>query len=394
MDFINKRPRYINNLDQVPALTDGERKELKPITDKFVFRTNEYYQSLINWDDPNDPIRRIVMPDVQELEEFGTLDASGESSYTVVKGLEHKYADTALLLVNNVCGAYCRFCFRKRLFIDGNDEVTNDVTAALEYIRRHPEINNVLLSGGDPMIMSTGKLEKIIQQLREIDHVRIIRIGTKMPAFDPYRILNDPSLLEMLSKFSLPDKKIFVMAHFNHPRELTEPALQGLKALQRAGAITVNQSPLIRGVNDQPEVIAELFSKLSYNGVVPYYLFLCRPTTGNQPYILPIETALEIFEEARRSLAGLAKNVRLCMSHKTGKIEVVGKFGNKVIFRYHRAPDPRDCGRVLMFDSHPTAGWLDDYQKQEPFVTLSVPREAQAVAVGAQVAIGGGNGKQ
>ncbi len=371
MDFVNIRPRYINKLDKFAALGEEELRRLQPVAEKFAFRTNEYYQSLINWDDPDDPIRRIVMPDVQELTEFGEMDASDESSYTVLKGLEHKYADTALLLVNNVCGAYCRFCFRKRLFTDDNDEVTSDVTDAVAYIRGHPEINNVLLSGGDPLIMSTGKLEKIIGQLREIEHVQIIRIGTKMPAFDPYRIINDPSLLEMLNKYSLPDKKIFIMSHFNHPRELTEPALQGLRLLQKAGTATVSQSPLIRGVNDKVEAIAELFSKLSYNGVLPYYLFLCRPTAGNEPYVVLVEKALEIFEQARRRLSGLAKQARLCMSHKTGKVEVVGKMENKVIFRYHRAPDPLDCGRLMIFESDPTAGWLDDYTKPEPVLNLN-----------------------
>lgn len=376
MDFVNIRPRYINKLDQVAGLSVAERDQLAPVAEKFAFRTNEYYQSLIDWNDPDDPIRRIVMPDIQELDEFGDMDASDEHSYTALKGLEHKYGDTALLLVNNVCGAYCRFCFRKRLFTDGNDEVTNDITDAVEYIRDHPEINNVLLSGGDPLIMSTGKLARIIQQLRDIQHVRIIRIGTKMTAFDPYRILNDPSLLEMLSQYSLPDRKIFVMAHFNHPRELTEPALKGLQLLQKAGAITVNQSPLIRGVNDKPEIIAELFGRLSYNGVVPYYLFLCRPTLGNEPYMVPIEKGLEIFEEARRRLAGLAKQARLCMSHRTGKVEVVGKMNNKIVFRYHRAPNPLDCGRVMVFDSDPTAAWFDDYVKQERVLSFKVSSHA------------------
>jgi KamA family protein len=350
------------------------------VAEKFAFRTNEYYQSLIDWNDPEDPIRRIVMPDLQELDEFGEMDASDEHSYTVRKGLEHKYSDTALLLVNNVCGAYCRFCFRKRLFTDGNDEVTNDITDAVAYIEQHTEINNVLLSGGDPLIMSTGKLSKIIKQIRDISHVRIIRIGTKMTAFDPYRIINDPSLLEMMSEYSLPDRKIFVMAHFNHPRELTEPALKGLQLLQRAGAITCNQSPLIRGVNDKPEIIAELFGRLSFNGVVPYYLFLCRPTSGNEPYMVPVEEGLEIFEEARRRLAGLAKQARLCMSHRTGKVEVVGKMDNKIVFRYHRAPNPLDCGRVMVFDSDPKAAWLDDYMPSETMINLKVMTHAQTMS--------------
>jgi lysine 2,3-aminomutase len=381
MDLVNiSRPRYINKLDQVQGLSDQERQQLQPVAERFAFRTNEYYQSLIDWNDPDDPIRRIVMPDIQELDEFGEMDASDEHSYTVRKGLEHKYGDTALLLVNNVCGAYCRFCFRKRLFTDGNDEVTNDISDAVAYISQHPEINNVLLSGGDPLIMSTGKLTKIIKQLRDIKHVRIIRIGTKMTAFDPYRILNDPSLLEMLSEYSLPDRKIFVMAHFNHPRELTEPALKGLQLLQKAGAITVNQSPLIKGVNDNSEIIAELFGRLSFNGVVPYYLFLCRPTSGNEPYIVPVEKGLEIFEGARRRLAGLAKQARLCMSHRTGKVEVVGKMDNKIVFRYHRAPNPLDCGRVMIFDSDPNAGWLDDYMTSQGLTSYHLRPQAQTVS--------------
>jgi lysine 2,3-aminomutase len=356
-----KRPQYITRIDNIKSLSQQEIDELRPVTEKFVFRTNDYYQSLINWDDPKDPIRRIVMPDVQELEEFGEMDASDEASYTVLKGLEHKYSDTALLLVNNVCGAYCRFCFRKRLFTEDNDEVTNDISQAVEYIRGHPEINNVLLTGGDPLIMSTRKLEKILRQLREIDHVKIIRLGSKMPAFDPFRVINDPTLPEMLSQYSTPEKKIYVMAHFNHPRELTETAIRGMVLLQKAGVATVNQSPMIRGVNDDPVVITELFNRLSFNGILPYYIFICRPTAGNEPYVVPVEEALNIFERARLNLSGLAKHARLCMSHRTGKVEVIGKVGEHVVFRYHRAHDPAARGRVMVFRSNPAATWLDDY---------------------------------
>ena len=300
MDDTQKHARYVNKLDQIPDLDEAEKERLRPVTEKFIFRTNDYYQSLVNWADPADPIRRIIMPDVQELSDFGDLDASGEATYTVLKGLEHKYRDTALLLVNNVCGSYCRFCFRKRLFTEDNDEVTNDIADAVEYIREHTEITNVLLTGGDPLIMSTGKLERIIQQIRTIDHVGIIRIGTKMPAFDPYRIINDPQLLEVLAKYSTPEKKIYIMNHFNHPTELTALAVRGLVLLQKAGVATVNQSPLIRGINDNSEVIAELFNRLSYNGVLPYYIFICRPTAGNLSYVVPIEECLSIFERARR----------------------------------------------------------------------------------------------
>jgi KamA family protein len=374
-------PRYLTNIDQVAELSMEEKERLRPVTGEFVFRSNDYYQALINWADPQDPIRRIVMPEIQELDGFGQWDASAEASYTVAKGLEHKYPDTGLLLVNNVCGAYCRFCFRKRLFTADNDEVTNDITDALDYVRQHKEINNILLTGGDPLVMSTGKLEKFIQRIREIDHVRIIRIGTKMLAFNPYRVINDPSLLEMVQKYSTQERKIFVMAHFNHPRELTEAALLAISLLQKAGATLVNQSPIIRGVNDRAAVLTELFERLSFSGVPPYYLFICRPTAGNRPFMVPIEEALETFEASRLSLSGLAKHARLCMSHKSGKIEVLAKTGRQILFRYHRAPNPLDRGRILAFDSDPAACWLDDYTGDANYTSQRDGTIPAAVAV-------------
>jgi lysine 2,3-aminomutase len=223
----------------------------------------------------------------------------------------------------------------------------------------------VLLTGGDPLVASTGKLEKLIRQLWEIDNVRIIRIGSKMPAFNPFRIINDPSLLEMFGRYSAAGKKIYVMGHFNHPRELTEPAAQCLSLLQKAGVTVVNQSPIIRGVNDSAEVIAELLGKLSFIGVTPYYLFICRPTLGNKPFLVPIEASLEMFERARSKVSGVARQARLCLSHKTGKIEVVGKTKTNIIFRYHRAANPVDHGRLMSFNLDPEACWFDDYTDKQ-----------------------------
>ena len=360
-----KPPKYLTKLAQVPQLSETERNDLEKVNEEFVFRTNDYYQSLINWDDPNDPIRRIVMPDVGELDDWGQLDASNEEKYTKVKGLEHKYTSTALLLVNEVCAAYCRFCFRKRLFMDENDEVTKDITEGLEYIREHQEITNVLLTGGDPMIMSTSKLEPIIKQIREIDHVKIIRIGTKIPAFNPHKIVNDPSLHKMIKTYSTDEKKIYIMAHFNHPRELTEIAVKGLNMLMQSGAIVLNQTPLIKGVNDDPEVLAELFNQLSFIGVPPYYVFLCRPTLGNEPFAIPVEEGYEIFEKARSKCSGLAKRARLVMSHESGKIEMVGMSDGQVFFKYNRSVDIQNDASFHTFESNPDAYWFDDYHESE-----------------------------
>ena len=364
-----KSPKYLTKLAQIPQLSEAERSDLEKVNEQFVFRTNDYYQSLIDWNDPDDPIRRFVMPDIQELDDWGQLDASNEEKYTKVKGLEHKYTSTALLLVNEVCAAYCRFCFRKRLFMGENDEVTKDISEGLEYIRKHKEITNVLLTGGDPMIMSTSKLEPIIKQIREIDHVKIIRIGTKIPAFNPHKIVNDPSLHEMIKTYSKDEKKIYIMAHFNHPRELTEIAVKGLNMLMQSGAIVVNQTPLIKGVNDDPDVLAELFNRLSFIGVPPYYVFLCRPTLGNEPFAIPVEDGYEIFEVARNKCSGLAKRARLVMSHETGKVEMAGMSDGQVFFKYNRSANVENNARFLVFESNPDAYWFDDYE--EAFMELS-----------------------
>ena len=376
-----KKIKYLTKLEQIPQLTDKEREEMQKVNDRFVFRTNDYYQSLIDWDDPNDPIKRIIMPDTAELNEWGQLDASNEEKYTKVHGLEHKYTSTALLLVNEVCAAYCRFCFRKRLFMNENDEVTKDISEGLEYIKNNKEINNVLLTGGDPLVLSTSKLEPIIQKLRKIEHVKIIRIGTKVPAFNPFRILNDPSLLEMFRKYSTNEKKIYVMAHFNHPRELTDKAVEGLNALMNSGVSLVNQTPLVKGVNDDPDVLADLFSKLSFIGVPPYYVFLCRPTLGNETYSVPIEKGYEIFEKARIRCSGLAKRARLVMSHESGKIEVVGMTEDQIFFKYARSANSKDNARFLAFFRNSNAAWFDDYKEASEEFSLFTPNENSGVII-------------
>lgn len=358
-------PKYITKLSQVPEvanLPDHERQSLEAVERRYAFRSNAYYQSLIDWRDPQDPIRRIVIPSADELEPWGQLDASGEANYAKARGLEHKYADTALLLVSDVCGALCRFCFRKRLFMADNREVARDVAPGLEYIRKHPEINNVLLTGGDPLLLSSRKLGNILQELRDIDHVRIIRIGSKMPAFNPFRILDDPELLELFRTHSLPDRRIYLMAQFNHPRELTDEAVRAMTLVREAGVCIMNQTPLIRGVNDDPETLGELFNTLSFLGIAPYYLFQCRPTEGNFAYTLPIEQGYQIFADALHNCSGLARRCRYAMSHMSGKIEVAGLTDKQIFFRFHRPANPaQNLGELLPCARNPEGYWLDDF---------------------------------
>ncbi|MFB0553154.1 MAG: KamA family radical SAM protein [Phycisphaerae bacterium] len=368
--------KYLTRIEQLGQLSEQERTELKKVTDRFPFRCNDYYLSLINWDDPEDPIRTIIIPKLHELEEWGRLDPSDEESYTIMPGLEHKYNSTALLLVSNVCDGICRYCFRKRVFINMQREYLRDPAAAIQYIREHKEITNVLLTGGDPLVLTTSKLENIIRQLRQIGHVEIIRIGTKIPAFNPYRIIEDPTLLEMIKKYSTKQKKIYVMSHFVHPRELTEVAVKSVNLLQEAGALLANQTPLIRGLNDDPRVMAELLAQLSFIGAIPYYIFQCRPATGNKAYTVPIEEGYEILEQAKSLVSGLAKRARYVMSHATGKIEILGKTKEFVYLKYHRAADDRDSGRFLIFRSNPDAYWFDDYDEVVRDYPINLPYRA------------------
>lgn len=365
--------KYLTKIEQLSQLSDVEKTEAKEVTNKFAFRCSEYYLSLIDWNDPNDPIRTVIIPRADELEEWGRLDPSDEESYCVIPGLEHKYHSTALLLVSNVCEGICRYCFRKRVFIHPQIEYLEDLPAALQYIKHHPEITNVLLTGGDPLILKPSKLEYIIRQLREIEHVRIIRIGTKVPAFNPYRIIEEPSLLEMISKYSTEQKRIYVMTHFIHPRELTEPAIKAVGLMQKAGAIIANQMPLIRGVNTNHEDMAKLLARLSFIGAVPYYIFQCRPAVGNKAYTVPIELGYEIVEQAKALVSGLAKRVRFVMSHSTGKVEIVGKTDDFVYFKYHRAANDADSGRFLVLASNPDAYWLDDYAEMVEDYPVDLP---------------------
>ncbi len=369
------KAKYLTKIYKLTQLSAEERTQLKEVTDRFIFRANNYYLSLIDWDDPYDPIRRIVIPDPREMEEWGRLDASQEKNYTVIPGLQHKYNSTALFIISNVCGGICRHCFRKRIFmfLKEDPEILRDLKAALKYIRQHKEITNILLTGGDPLMLSTLKLESIIRQIMEIEHVQIVRIGTKITAFNPYRILNDPSLLDMIERYSHKKKKIYVMNDFNHPRELTDAAVNAVHLLLKSGAILTNQTPLIRGVNDNPETLAELLRELSFIGVAPYYVFQCRPAVGNMAYAVPIEEGYEIFEQAKGMVSGLAKRARFVMSHSTGKIEVVGKAQGYVYLKYHRAADDKDIGRFMIFRTNPDAYWLDDYDEMTQDYPVSLP---------------------
>ena len=360
------QPKYIINIDNIKQIPEEERKKLKQITDKFVFRVNDYYLSLIDWNNPNDPIRKLVIPNESELLEYGRWDASDEDTNYVVPGCQHKYRTTALLICSEVCGAYCRYCFRKRLFRNDVKEAMSDVDPGLDYIERTPEINNVLLTGGDPLILSTTKLRYILERLRAIEHVKIIRIGSKLPVFNPMRIYEDKELLSLIREYSTANKRIYIMAHINHPVEITDEARLGFQALHDAGAIVVNQTPVLKGINDDPNVLGELLDKLSWAGVTPYYFFVNRPVAGNRDFVLTLEEVYHIVEQAKAKTSGLGKRVRLSMSHTSGKIEILAIENGKAYLKYHQSRDD-EYGKFMVLDCPKDAAWFDDLPGNEQY---------------------------
>jgi KamA family protein len=361
----------IDELDGLVGLKPGERDRLETVCEIFPFQASEYYLSLIDWEDRTDPLHRIVIPDARELKGGGSLDPSSEKDYTRLPGLQHKYAQTGLLLLSDVCGGICRFCFRKRLFLSEERETMKDVSVGIEYIRSHPEITNVLLTGGDPLTLETRRLGTILRELREIKHVGTIRIGSKIPAYNPHRILDDQDLRYVLQRYSTPEKRIYLMAHFNHPRELTDTALRAVGELQRSGVVVVNQTPVLEEINSTPEALAQLFRSLSFAGISPYYVFQCRPSLGNRLFQVPVERTYQVIQKAWQACSGLAKRARFVMSHATGKIEIVGRTARHVFMRYHQAADPGNIGRFMVFRSNREALWFDDYQHE---ITDLLPR--------------------
>ncbi|KHF39859.1 KamA family radical SAM protein [Halalkalibacter okhensis] len=374
------KPKYITNIDKITYLSDEEKKNLKKITEKYVFRVNDYYLNLIDWSDPNDPLKRLVIPTTDELQEYGRWDASDEDTNYVVKGCQHKYSTTALLLVSEVCGAYCRYCFRKRLFRTDVKEAMMDVSEGLDYIENHPEINNVLLTGGDPLTLATKKLRLIIERLRSIPHVKIIRLGSKMPVFNPMRIYEDSELLQLLQEYSTEENRIYLMAHINHPREITEEAKKCFKAFHDAGVIVVNQTPVLKGINDDSAILSELLDKLSWAGVTPYYFFINRPVAGNDSFVLSLERVYKIVEKAKAKTSGLGKRVKLVMSHTSGKIEILAIDNGKAYLKYHQSRD-EDYGKFMVLDCPPDAAWFDDLPENERHWKKPVKKTHEVISV-------------
>jgi lysine 2,3-aminomutase len=299
---LSNRVNTLEEIGRVLNLTDDERAGLAT-PDKFRVDITPYFLSLIDPDDPNDPIRRQVIPTDCEHEAFTSMmeDSLAEDRHSPVPGLVHRYPDRVLMLVTTQCASYCRYCTRSRIVGDATQNFNrHDHEAQLEYLRRTPQVRDVLISGGDGLTLAPRLLESIIRDLREIPHIEIIRIGSRVPVFLPQRI--DDELCQMLAKYH----PLWMNLHFNHPNELTPEVARACDKLARAGIPLGNQSVLLAGVNDCLHIQRALVHKLVENRIRPYYLYQCDLVEGSGHFRTPVGKGIEIMEGLRGHTSGYA----------------------------------------------------------------------------------------
>jgi lysine 2,3-aminomutase len=324
----------VEQLTEYVDISREEMKKLKQITAIHPMQVTSYYMSLIDWSNPDDPIRKMAVPSLDELNLQGSYDTSGEAENTKLRGLQHKYSETALILATNRCATYCRHCFRKR-FVGRREsrEIIEAFKDAVQYIEHHTEINNALISGGDPLMLPNEVIESFLMTLSEVSHLSFVRFGSRAPVTFPSRF-QDNELLEVLAEYSSPERRLFVVTQFNHPKEITRQSIEAVDNLIKCGVVVNNQTVLLKGVNDNPKALAELQNRLVGIGVNPYYVFQCRPVKRvKKQFQVPICEGVNIIEKAKARCNGLSKRFRYIMSHRTGKIEIVGIVDNEIYFK-------------------------------------------------------------
>lgn len=342
-------------------LSDEEIDKLKLIIERYPMSVPKYYLSLINKEDPNDPIKKLCIPSISETDMSGSLDTSGEADNTVVVGLQHKYKETGMLLSTSNCAMYCRHCFRKRLVGQNDDEVNKNFSNIISYIKDHEDMTNVLISGGDAFLNNNKKIENYLKELTKIDHLVYIRFGTRIPVVFPVRIYSDGEFLSILEHYNR-IKQIYIVTHFNHPNEITEESKKAVKELRNRGIVLRNQTVLLKGINDNSNTLEKLMKDLVAMGVVPYYIFQCRPVSGvKNQFQVPFKRACKLIDDTKNNLSGMAKSFKYSMSHKTGKIEIIGSMNEgKILFKYHQTKESENSGKIFELEVNDKQAWLPD----------------------------------
>jgi len=289
----------IHTVDQLVDKFNLDKKVAEDLDEFFQARINPYYLGLIRY--PGDPIWLQCVPDKLELKDLeAEEDPLNEEAMSPVPNITHRYPDRALFLVTSQCGIYCRFCTRKRKVGDYGKISMKGLESAFKYLEDHKEIRDVILSGGDPLMLTDTMLEKILKRLREIPHIEIIRLGTRMPVVLPHRITQ--KLCNMIKKFH----PVYVNTHFNHPWEITEESSKACMMLADAGVPVGNQMVVMKNINDNPDTVKELMQKLLKIRVRPYYMYMTDETKGANHFRSSVETGLKIVEALRGHTSGLA----------------------------------------------------------------------------------------
>ncbi len=399
-------------LPQVQRLSKEEQFAIEVVAQVLPFKTNSYVvEQLIDWGHvPNDPMfvlnfpqREMLLPrhfdevaallrreaDRREIEAVvnrirlelnphpaGQLDHNVPTlGTTKLTGMQHKYRETVLFFPSNgqTCHAFCTFCFRWPQFVGMNDLkfAMQEAELLIQYLRAHPEVSDVLFTGGDPMIMRAGTLERYIAPLLKarLPNLRTIRIGTKALSYWPYRFLTDEDaddVMHLFQRITASGLHLALMAQFNHPRELSTDAVKvAIARIRDTGAEIRTQSPLMRNINDSAEVWADMWRQQVQLGCVPYYMFVARDTGAQHYFSVPLVRASEIFTEAHNSVSGLARTVRgPSMSADPGKVQVLGVTeigGDKVIaLRMLQGRNPDWAMRLFFAEYDEDAVWLSD----------------------------------
>jgi lysine 2,3-aminomutase len=299
-----KTTRSGQDLQQAGVVSPGQAAKIDRVAEQFSMAITQNMLELIDPNDADDPIAKQFIPDAQELnirpEELA--DPIGDFPHTPVKGIVHRYPDRVLLKPVHVCPVYCRFCFRREVVGDtGEGLSTQELEAALDYIRNHSDIWEVILTGGDPMILSKSKLSYIIQALDQIDHVDVIRIHTRVPVVDPGRI--DQEIAQILRV----SKPVYIAIHTNHPKEFSEAACKAIATLADAGIPLISQTVLLKGVNDNPDTLAKLFRTMVKNRIKPYYLHHGDMAKGTSHFRTTIQAGQALMRALRGRVSGLCQ---------------------------------------------------------------------------------------
>lgn len=300
---LKNRITTLEEAEKVINLTVSEKRAIGYSRGRLKMAITPYFASLMDKNDPNCPIRKQAIPSVEEFQTSVNelFDPCGEERDTVVPGLVHRYPDRVLLLITDACAMYCRHCTRRRIVGSAEGTMTDEnLERALDYIRNKKEIRDVLISGGDPLILTNNRLDEILAKIRKIPHIEIIRIGTRVPVVMPQRITQ--GLCAVLKKYH----PLFMSIHFNHPKEITAEVTTACAMLADAGIPLGSQTVLLKGINDKPALMIDLMHKLLKIRVRPYYIYQCDLAPGTEHFRTPVSAGIRILEAMRGHTSGYA----------------------------------------------------------------------------------------